>query len=828
MTTTTECPPLAELERLIHGRCTDARNAALCEHVGSCPACQKRLDQLTGSVSDLADHLREAESEPPAKDSAYWRALASAEEELRNTTVFPSNGEVLDAATPAPEGDLKLDFLQPPDKPNRLGKLAQFDIIRIVGRGGMGVVLHAYDPSLDRDVAIKVIDPLLAHNEVARQRFCREARAAAAVTHDNLVAVHQVNEDEPSGLPYLVMQLVNGESLEQRLKRVDKLSVPEVARLGMQAAAGLAAAHAGGLIHRDIKPANILLESPTDRVKLTDFGLARAAEDVKLTRTGFVAGSPLYMAPEQARGEEVDPRADLFSLGTVLYEATTGIAPFEAKTPLAVLRRVSDETQLPLMRLNPEVPKWLSDAVDKLLSKEPEGRYQSAAEVAEVFALGLAEMHLLSPLDVPAEVCAGSRTSFTRTPICWKSVGHCALPWVSGTVLGGLIVGLLWMFIGSGRSSKEETQPDQQTPPGAVATVAELVTKLEDPKTTEVSLAPGAFDLTSLDRTLAVQDKKRELTLSTTGPTRLRLFANPGPPPRVTFSTESGGVWAISFLTEDRIVAGMEDGTVKIWNDHTGAILRTLEPRQDGNIWTTDVSSDGKYLVIACDDAKVSFWNLQTLRPAGLTFPHPSSTKAAVFSPVGKFLATGDRNSTVRVWDWENQIPVEMKGHRGSVHALAYSPDGSRLASAGSDGTVRIWDMKEIDWEKREGPARSMEMTEHRGPVYGVAFSPDGSKIATGGWDRTVRIWDASNGELLRTISGHNDNVYSVAFGDNGKWVASASADGYLKVWDAETGKEVFSYYGGRAFHIARFAANGTTLAAGSRDGTVRVWDLKK
>ena len=129
----------------------------------------------------------------------------------------------------------------------------------------------------------------------------------------------------------------------------------------MQAAAGLAAAHAGGLIHRDIKPGNILLESPVDRVKLTDFGLARAAEDVKLTRTGFVAGSPLYMAPEQARGDEVDARADLFSLGSVLYEAATGTPPFDGKTPLAVLRRVADETPAPLSSVNPDVPEWLSE-----------------------------------------------------------------------------------------------------------------------------------------------------------------------------------------------------------------------------------------------------------------------------------------------------------------------------------------------------------------------------------------------------------------------------------------------------------------------------------
>lgn len=777
--TTTQCPPLAELEKLIHGRCTDARNAALCEHVGSCPVCQQRLDQLSGSSSDIADHLRDAQNETPATDSAYWKALAAVEENLRQTMLIPPNGEVSDD-TPSPEGGIKLDFLQPPDKPDRLGKLGPFDIVRVVGRGGMGVVLHAYDPSLARDVAIKVIDPQLANNEVARQRFCREARAAAAVTHENLVAVHQVNEDEPSGLPYLVMQLINGESLEQRLKRVGKLSVAEVAKLGMQAAAGLAAAHAGGLIHRDIKPANILLEAPADRVKLTDFGLARAAEDVKLTRTGFVAGSPLYMAPEQARGEEVDLRADLFSLGTVLYEATTGTAPFEAKTPLAVLRRVSDETQMPLHRLNPNVPKWLSDAVDRLLAKEPEGRFQSAAEVAALFADGLAEMHLLSPLDVPAEVCAASSrtsTSRTRNPICWKKVGFSALPWVVGPVAGAVVVGALWALFGGSDAPREEANnnPGVQQPAPA---------------------PPAAPD--------------------------------PGPTPRLTLRSESGAVWAITFLSDGRLVTGMEDGSIKIWNGQTGDPLRTLEPKQTGNIWTIDVSTDGKFLVSASDESDVPFWNLQTLKPAGLSLPHPSATKAAVFSPVGKFVVTGDRNSTVRVWDWENMIPVEMKGHRGTVHALAYSADGTRLASGGSDGTVRVWEMKDIDWGDLKGPAQSMEMAEHKGPVYGVVFSKDGSKIASAGWDGTVRIWNAATGELQRTIQAAPDDVWSVSFGNNGKWVAGASSDGHVKVWDVDTGKEVFSYRGTRAFHVVRFAPDGTTLAAGGRDGFVRVWDVRK
>jgi serine/threonine protein kinase len=766
--TTTHCPPIADLERLVGGRLTEARAGIIAEHIGACSGCQLRLDAMSGG-NDIASNLRECTKEMPPSDSAYYKAIKAAEEEVRITAPF-LNGS---ADTHPSIDDDKLDFLQPTDEPGRLGKLGAFSVVRVVGRGGMGVVLHAYDPCLDRDVAIKVIDPKLAHNEVARQRFCREARAAAAVTHDNLVAVHQVDEDEASGLPYLVMQLIQGESLEQRLKHSGKLSAVEVARLGMQAAAGLAAAHAGGLIHRDIKPANILLESPVDRVKLTDFGLARAAEDVKLTRTGFVAGSPLYMAPEQARGDEVDHRADLFSLGSVLYEAATGIPAFDGKTPLAVLRRVADETPQPLHRVNPDVPEWLSEIVDKLLAKNPADRIQTAGEVAELFAAELARGHSLSPLDVPADVCAaasGSRVSSTRTRkhICWKRVALRTLPWLGGAVLGALGLWLVWT-------------------PEKVEKIVEVP-------------GPNVGHLTPV---------------------------NLGPEPIRTFYGKSWAVWALTFLDKDNIAIGFGNGDVKIWNFRTDETIKTLEPRQNGTIWSIDVSDDGKYLVTPCDDSKVTEWRLDKFE-VHHNYPQPNSTKAAVYSPDAKLLATGDRNATVRIWNLALQIPIELYGHSGTVHALAYSPDGTRLASAGADGTGKVWDLRTINWSKIDNPdVKKTDLAEHLGPIYGVAFSPDSTLVATSGGDGKVRICYATNGALKRKLDAQEGDAWSVSFGNNGKWIASAGQDG-VKVFEVESSKEIFHYHSTRAFHVVRFAKNGTTLAAGGRDGNVRVWELLK
>jgi formylglycine-generating enzyme required for sulfatase activity len=320
--------------------------------------------------------------------------------------------------------------------------------MEVIGRGGMGVVLKAFDAALHRVVAIKVMAPELATSATARKRFEREARAAAAVSHDHVVTIHAV--EEAHGLPYLVMQYVAGVSVQDVLDQSGPLELKQILRIGMQTAAGLAAAHAQGLVHRDIKPANLLLENGVERVKITDFGLARAADDASLTQSGAVAGTPMYMAPEQARGEAVDHRADLFSLGSVLYALCTGRPPFRAESTMGVLRRVCDETPRPIRQINPDIPDYLADLIGRLHAKDPAARFQSAAEVADLLSRHLADVQ--QPTLVRRPPSSGRR--------------HAALAGLAALVV--LVAGVAVLLKEEGGRRKEEKrQPNAPSHPSS-------------------------------------------------------------------------------------------------------------------------------------------------------------------------------------------------------------------------------------------------------------------------------------------------------------------------------------------------------------------------
>ncbi|WP_261342078.1 serine/threonine protein kinase [Thalassoglobus neptunius] len=286
--------------------------------------------------------------------------------------------------------------------------------MRCLGRGGMGIVFRVFDPQLNRDSAVKVLSPELAGSAAARQRFSREAKSAAAVVHPHVVPIQTV--DEHDGLPYLVMPVVEGQSLQQRVEKDGPLSVIETVRIASQVAEGLAAAHEQGLVHRDIKPANILLENGVERVQLTDFGLARAVDDASMTRSGVIAGTPQYMSPEQAHGDSVDHRSDLFSLGSVVYFMLTGRSPFRAETTMGVLNRISNDEPRSLRSINPDVPEWLETVVVKLLEKDRDQRFQSAEEVAKLLEDCLAHIQQPTEIDLPATLIGAPLTGESGSP----------------------------------------------------------------------------------------------------------------------------------------------------------------------------------------------------------------------------------------------------------------------------------------------------------------------------------------------------------------------------------------------------------------------------
>ncbi len=292
-------------------------------------------------------------------------------------------------------------------------RLDKYIILDVLGRGGMGIVFKAHDTLLERTVAIKVLGPLLAGSPVARKRFIREGQTAAAVKHEHIVTIFDVEGQET---PYLVLEYVEGTSLEDLLLRSAPLPIDDVIRIGTQVAKGLAAAHRKGLVHRDIKPANILIEKNTGRVCITDFGLARAVDDMSLSRQGEVCGTPHYMAPEQVAGGAVDHRADLFSLGSVLYYMCTGELPFTANNSMAVLHRVLEETPRSVATCNRAVPAWLVQLIESLHAKDPERRIQSADKVAEVLAArgeAAPTQVVRGPVAAPA---AGSQPSGGHSP----------------------------------------------------------------------------------------------------------------------------------------------------------------------------------------------------------------------------------------------------------------------------------------------------------------------------------------------------------------------------------------------------------------------------
>ena len=335
------------------------------DHLAECTTCQAMLVEVAGGKEtlDAAAAMLASSTELP-----QWN-------DSQNSHVGTGCNELSSSSH-----SVDLSILGPTDDPASMGRIGNYEIQGIIGRGGMGIVFRALDSALSRNVALKVLDPSLASIAAARKRFAMEARAMAAISHEHVVPVYTV--DEHRGLPYFAMEYVPGGTLESRIRKQGPLDCLAILRISRQIALALSAAHECGLVHRDIKPANILLDRGVERVRVADFGLARVNSDASHTRSGFIAGTPQYMAPEQVRGETCSPQSDLFSLGTVMYAMCTGHSPFRSESMYGSMQRIVHEAPRSIREQAPAIPEWLEGFILKLLSKNTLDRFPDAMTVA--------------------------------------------------------------------------------------------------------------------------------------------------------------------------------------------------------------------------------------------------------------------------------------------------------------------------------------------------------------------------------------------------------------------------------------------------------------
>lgn len=429
---------------------SEVEEETLASHLSQCSRCQQELERL-------------------AADGGEWSKISDVlKRESDSGTSFRADGELLpqeleDEFVDDLTADFAVDFLAPASSPSDLGQLGDIAIQEVIGRGGMGIVLKGYQAELKRLVAVKVLAPHLAVSGAARRRFAREAQAAAAILHPNVMPILTVHSS--GRLPYLVMPYLACESLQQRITSQGPLELIDLLRIGVQTAQGLAAAHAQGIVHRDVKPANILLERGVNRVMLTDFGLARAIDDANVTRSGVIAGTPQYMSPEQARGEPLDARTDLFSLGSVLYSMATGRPPFRAESTFGILRRITDDPHRPMSEINAQTPGWFQKIVDKLLAKSATDRFRSAEEVAQLLEQCLAHVQQPAVSPLPEFVRPTRR------------------PRVSQLILFSAVVSIVALVIAVPRIRHETHDPIAKEPVGEVVTSNDAEISVSDSPT---------------------------------------------------------------------------------------------------------------------------------------------------------------------------------------------------------------------------------------------------------------------------------------------------------------------------------------------------------
>jgi serine/threonine protein kinase len=642
----------------------------------------------------------------------------------------------------SPEGDPPSPNLHNLTTGSRLGK---YLVMRPIGQGGMGVVYEAEDTLLHRRVAVKVIANVM--DREAEERFLREARSAARLSHPNVVAVHEVDEHE--GIAYLVMELAPRGSVPALMKERGALAWREATRLVADACRGLVAAHAAGIIHRDVKPANLLVMAD-GTAKVADFGLAQATGGGEWTDAGLLRGTPRFMSPEQCRGDPVDERTDVYSLGATYYALLTGAPPYGDSGPIVTLLAHCLKPVPDPRAHRPDIPAACAATIARAMAKEPADRYPHAADLLADLESVLRSGHPRSTLSARrlllfvllGGLVLGAMLVIARVPSWHRSAEPTGAP-----VAGSATPVLQRLLPEHTRNTEGEIEdlafsPNDSHLAWLTSSRNELhVWRLGDGRRHSAPLAdrPTSLAWSADSRTLAVGTANATLLLWTVED---ELVKRPG------LDTPGGGVYAVAFSRDGKLLAaGLRpwDGPgvrLRVWRWHGGNPLAWSD--RGPQVVALAFSPDSRLLTTGGANGDVQLWDAATGRLQKAWSIAPDVACALAFSADGKSLAGAlrDKASGLRLWDAQSGAErVQFPRDHGRVSSVAFSPDGRLLVSGGAGG-VRFWD-------PRTGAARRRPLDEHRSSyLRGLAFSHDGSILATGAYDGVLRIRHVDRLEL--------------------------------------------------------------------------------
>ena len=867
------CPTPADLKAFLHGEIEEGEFDSISEHVEICAPCQSImqtispedtvLDAARGDFSNTAQvaaeiprplleilkRLPERAASSDGRTEAFDR-VPNGDAACANAASVSRGAAVADSSVTAP-GDSAADaverdiaFLSAPQQTDEIGRLGSYRVLSILGQGGMGIVFLAHDPNLDRRVALKVMLPKFAANEAAKQRFLREARAAARLKSDNIVGIYQV--DEERGVPFFAMELLEGASLDQWLRENRRLTLPQILRIGRETAAGLAAAHDKNLIHRDIKPSNLWLdETHGGRVKILDFGLARLqTDDIHLTQDGAIVGTPAFMAPEQARGaRDVDARADLFSLGCVLYRLCSGDVPFKGETTMGVLLAIAVNNPVPLGEVNKEIPVGLSDLIMQLLSKDPAKRPAGAGEV--IARLQTIEREIVGSgadaqvLEFSAD---GDRSAAARPQGSWLTSGAVEAAAATKAIRPAPPRRRGWLIAAGGFAAAMAfvaTILYWKTPDGVVRIESDdpaikvavdndelkIVGAYSDPLT----LSPGQHGI-KIKKGNDFEFETDKLVVSRGEKVVLKIEVVPGEVRIVEAGKGLLDAKRFSFHNPLQMPLPEQLGAADLSKPRFLYALPWIDQDQGmwANVWQTEISSDGKLFLAAGDTGPSGYIRVcetaagkqvQLLTPGGDAW-----YSFAKFLPGSKFvLASYNQKKDLYLFDIASGETVRrFVGHDAPGPLFAVSPNGTRILSWSDDKTLRLWDV---------ATGREIRRFEGHGDKATGIFSPDGKEILTFSPDKTLRLWNVDTGEELKKLEGHTEPPAGCSFSPDGKQALSYGPDRTIRLWDLASGKQILQYEGPTApVRFAGFVADGKLVvgnsSTGDRDGVGKPLDM--